>query len=293
MLLIDATGLIFRAYFSIKGDLTAPDGTKINAVFGLVRFMLKLFKDFPAAASALVFDAGSKTFRNELFDQYKAHRPPPPPDMAPQFALSIDCAHATEAPTYSLKGFEADDIICTLTHKAVERGMDVTILTGDKDILQMLAPQVEVLLPGKAGEFERYNVERFVRDFEFPVDRFVDYKALRGDPSDNIPGITGIGDKTAAKLVGTYGKLEQIYENLDMIKPEGLRLKLRPEREKVMLYRQLCTLRCDTPVEYDFTGRTLPNFGGEVFQAKCAEFGFGRVREDAAKLGDLQATITG
>jgi DNA polymerase-1 len=288
MLLIDATGLIFRAYFSIKGDLTAPDGTKINAVFGLVRFMLKLYKDFPAAASALIFDAGSKTFRNELFAEYKAHRPPPPEDMAPQFGLAIATAQATEAPTFLLKGFEADDIICTFTHKAVERGMNVTILTGDRDILQMVAPNVEVLLPGKAGEFERYNVERFEQEYGFPIDRFVDYKALRGDPSDNIPGIAGIGDKTAAKLVATYGKLEQLYDNIDMVKPDGVRAKLKPEREKVMLYRQLCTLRCDTPVEYNFAARTMPNFGGEVFQAKCAEFGFGRVKDDAAKLGDMQ-----
>jgi DNA polymerase-1 len=208
--------------------------------------------------------------------------------MAPQFALAIACAEATEAPVFSLKGFEADDIICTLTHQAVARGMNVTILTGDKDILQMLAPNVEVLLPGKQGEFEHFSVERFVRDFEFPVERFVDYKALRGDPSDNIPGVAGVGDKTAAKLVASFGKLEQIYENLDMIKPEGLRLKLKPEREKVLLYRQLCTLRPDAPVEYDFGARTMPNFGGEVFQAKCAEFGFGRVRDDAAALGDMQ-----
>jgi len=292
MLLIDATGLIFRAYFSIKGDLsyTNAEGNRvvINAVFGLVRFMLKLYKEFPAAASALIFDAGSKTFRNELFAQYKAHRPPPPPDMAPQFDLAIATARATEAPTYLLKGFEADDIICTFTHKAVERGMNVTILTGDKDILQMVAPNVEVLLPGKAGDFERYNVERFERDFGFPVDRFVDYKALRGDPSDNIPGIAGIGDVTAAKLVKTYGKLEQLYDNIDMIKPDGVRAKLKPERENVLLYRTLCTLRCDTPVEYDFEARTMPHFGGEVFQAKCAEFGFGRIKDDALALGDMQ-----
>lgn len=291
MLLIDATGLIFRAYFSIKGDLTAPDGTKINAVFGLVRFMLKLYKDFPAKASALIFDAGSKTFRNELFADYKAHRPPPPPDMAPQFGLAIDCAKATEAPTFLLKGFEADDIICTFTHKAVERGMNVTILTGDRDILQMVAPNVEVLLPGKAGDFERYNVERFELDYGFPIDRFVDYKALRGDTSDNIPGIAGIGDKTAAKLVKTFGKLEQIYANLDMIKPDSLRLKLKPEYDNVMLYRHLCTLRCDTPVEYDFDARTMPNFAGESFQSKCTEFGFGRVKDDAFNLGDFQVGL--
>jgi DNA polymerase-1 len=292
MLLIDATGLIFRAYFSIKGNLSyeGPEGkpVAINAVFGLVRFMLKLYKDFPARASALIFDAGSKTFRNDLFAEYKAHRPPPPPDMAPQFGLSIDTAKATEAPTYLLKGYEADDIICTLTHQALACGMDVTILTGDRDILQMLAPKVEVLLPGQKGEFQHYRFDAFQGEFGFPVDRFVDYKALRGDPSDNIPGIAGIGEKTAAKLVATYGKLEQIYENLDMVKPDSVRAKLKDARDKVMLYRQLCTL-CDTvPVLYDFEGRTMPNFGGEVFQAKCAEFGFGRVRDDAAKLGDLQ-----
>jgi DNA polymerase-1 len=288
MLLIDATGLVFRAFFSI-GPLSAPDGAPVNAVFGLLRYLLKLFRDLPASASAIAFDAGAKTFRNEMFAEYKAHRPPPPDDLRPQFEQAVAMARASAAPVFLQQGFEADDIIATLTAQATARGYEVDILTSDRDILQLLTPQVHVLLPQRSGEFIEYHPDSFTTEFGFGVERFIDYKALMGDPSDNIPGVPGVGPKTAAKLVSTYGRLEQLYANLDLVKPDGVRLKLRGARKDVFLYRELVTLRHDAPVSYDFSARRLPDFGNQEFQAKLASFGFHRIREDAAKLGDLQA----
>jgi len=286
MLLVDATGLIFRAYFTIK-SLTAPDGTPVNAVFGLVRILMKVFKDVPCGACMMAFDAGTDTFRRERFPQYKAQRPPPPDDMRPQFGLSIEAARATGAPVMVLRGFEADDLIATTADKALARGMKVSILTGDRDILQMVSDDVDVLLMKGAGEFARYTPEIFAAEYGFPVERFVDYKALMGDPSDNIPGLPGVGPKTAAKLIATHGKLENIYANIDMVKPDTLRQKLRDEKDNVFLYRELVTLHHDVPVEYDFGGRTLPDFGAEALHTQLEQMGFTRIREDAKKLGDL------
>jgi DNA polymerase I len=286
ILLIDATGLVFRAYYGI-GPLTAPDGTHVNAVFGLLRYLMKLFRDLPASASAVVFDAGAKTFRNELYAQYKAHRPPPPDELRPQFGLAIELARACQAPVFMQQGFEADDIIATLATQAEALGYEVDILTSDRDILQLLSPQVHVLLPQKSGDFKEYSVEGFAEEYGFGVERYLDYKALMGDPSDNIPGVAGIGPKTAAKLVATYGRLEQLYANIDFVKPDGVRAKLSAAKQEVQLWRQLVTLRHDVPVSYDFSVRTLPNFGSAELLAMLEGWGFNRIREDAAKMGDL------
>lgn len=287
LLLIDATGLIFRAYYSIKGGMTTPDGTPVNAVFGLTRMMLKVFRDVPATAAAIVFDAGRKTFRNEMYPDYKAQRPEPPDDLRPQFALSVETAKATQAPVFIQVGYEADDIIATLAAQAQQAGHAVTILTSDRDILQLLSPTCELLVPARGGDFRSHTLTTFEQDYGFPIERFVDFKALMGDPSDNIPGVKGIGQKGAAKLVSTHGKLEQIYANLDMVKPASMQAKLRNAKDEVFLYRELVTLKVDVPLKYDFGGRTMPDFGNADLQKRLAEMGFNRIRDDARSAGDL------
>ena len=291
MLLIDATGLVFRAYYSISPDMTTPDGTPINAVFGLTRMMLKVFRDVPATASAIVFDAGRRTFRNDIYAEYKAQRPEPPDQLRPQFGLSVELARATQAPVFIQEGYEADDIIATLARQALKADHSVTILTGDRDILQLLGPGCELLIPARRGELTRQNLETFETKYGFPIDRFVDFKALMGDPSDNIPGVRGIGEKGAAKLVSTYGKLEQIYGNIDVVKPESTRRKLREGREQVFMFRDLVTLHQDVPLEYEFEGRTLPDFGSSELQQTLAGFGFNRLRDDAMAAGDLMVDV--
>ena len=287
LLLVDATGLIFRAYYTVKG-LTAPDGTPVNAVFGMVRILLKVFKDYPCCGCALVFDAGTDTFRKEQFADYKANRAAPPDDLRPQFALSIEAAKATGAPVYCIRGFEADDVIATIARHSCEKDLKVSILTGDRDILQLLDGNVEVLLMKGAGEYKRYDEQLFADDFGIPVTRYVDYKALMGDTSDNIPGVPGIGPKTAATLIATHGKLETLYANIDMVKPDRVRQLLKEHRENVFRWRDLVTLRSDVEVEYDFHGRVMPNFASQELNDLLERLGFNRIREDAAKLGDLQ-----
>src|SRR5690606_25958726 len=147
ILLIDGTGLIFRAYFSIKGDMTTPDGVPVNAVFGVLRLLLKIFKDNRVSDCAIVFDAGAKTFRNDMYDLYKANRPQPPDDLRPQFGLTIDMAKLSGAPVYSMAGFEADDIIATIAADARQQGNRVSVLTSDRDLLQLLDGNTQLLMP--------------------------------------------------------------------------------------------------------------------------------------------------
>jgi DNA polymerase I len=287
LLLIDATGLIFRAYYSIQ-MMSAPDGTPVNAVFGLVRMLLKVFRDVPATSCALAFDAGRTTFRTELYAEYKANRAAPPDELRPQFRLAIETAQASHAPVFCEAGFEADDIIATLCAQAAQSGMCVSVLTADHDLLQLLGPGIEIIMPQKFGELKSYTPEVFEAEYGFPVARFVDYKALRGDPSDNIPGVAGIGEKTAAKLVTAYGKLEQLYANIDLVKPDTVKTKLREAKDKVFLYRDLVTVHREMPISVDFSAYTLPDFADPEFQDKLAGFGFGsRVRDDAAKLAEV------
>jgi DNA polymerase-1 len=291
ILLIDATGLVFRAFYSISTDMTTPKGLPVNAVFGLVRMLMRVFREVPATASAVIFDAGKDTFRTEVYPDYKAQRPAPPDELRHQFQLAIDAARASQAPVFVERGFEADDLIATIARQARKAGHAVTVLTSDHDILQLLAPDCDLLMPARRGELTHHDLASFELKYGFPVSRFVDFKAIMGDPSDNIPGIRGIGEKGAAKLVSTYGKLEQIYGNIDMIKPDGVRKKLAAAKADVFLYRELVTLKDDVAVEYDFNARTLPDFSSEALQQMLGDLGFNRVREDALALGDLMADV--
>jgi DNA polymerase I len=289
-LLIDATGLIFRAYYSVT-PLTSPAGEPVNAVFGLMRMLLKLYRELPASASAIVFDAGAKTFRNELYSAYKANRSAPPDDLRSQFSLAIDTARDTLAPVLVEPGFEADDIIATLAERSLHSGHEVAVLSSDRDLLQLLRPGLTVLTPQRDGGFKVNSEQSFLDDYGFTIDRFLDYKALMGDPSDNIPGVPGIGEKTAAKLVTTHGKLEQLYANIDYVKPPSVQLKLKAARKDVFMYRELVTLRTDTASSYDHSARTMPDFSNPALQARLAGFGFSRLTADANTLGDLQHSM--
>ena len=261
MLLIDATGLVFRAYFSI-GPLTAPDGTPVNAVFGLLRILIKLFRDLPASASAIVFDAGAKTFRNEIYALYKAHRPPPPDDLRPQFALAIELARACQAPVFIQPGFEADDIIATLARQAEAAGMEVDILTGDRDILQLISPQVHVLLPQKSGEFKEYyagELHRRVRLWRraLPGLQGADGRSVGQHPRRARHRPQDGGQAGRAPTASWNSSTPTSISS----SPTACAPSCAPRRTKCYLYRELVTLRHDAPVSYDFAARTLPNFG--------------------------------
>ncbi len=242
--LVDGSSYIFRAFHALP-PMTRPDGTPVNAVYGFTNMLTKLVDDTGAEYMAVLFDSARKTFRNEVYAEYKAHRPPPPEDLVPQFALIREATEACNLPSLEMPGFEADDLIATLARMAVEREFDVTIVSSDKDLMQLVGAGVRMLDPMKnrvVGPQE--VVERFGVD----PGKVIDVQALAGDSTDNVPGVPGIGVKTAAQLIGEYGDLDALLARAEEIRQPKRRQALVDNAELARISRELVTLRDDVPV---------------------------------------------
>ncbi|MDA1090482.1 MAG: DNA polymerase I [Proteobacteria bacterium] len=281
--LIDGSGFIFRAYYGIKADMTSPDGTPVNAVFGFTRMLMKLIDDTNADHIAILFDKARKTFRNDIYPEYKANRGAPPDDLIPQFALVRDAAKAINVVALDMDGYEADDLIATYTRLAREQGADVTIVSSDKDLMQLVGPGVIMM---DAMKNKMIGADEVMEKFGVGPDKVIDVQALAGDSSDNIPGVPGIGVKTAAQLINEYGDLDAVLERAGEIKQPKRRQSLIDGAAAARLSRQLVTLRDDVPVTVDLstfavTSRTpetlLPFLAKQGFKSllKTAEAHFG------------------
>ena len=246
LFLIDGSGYIFRAYYGLKTPMTRPDGTPVGAVFGFIRMIRKLLKDVEIDHIAVIFDAGRRTFRNDLYPDYKANRDEPPEDLVPQFALIRDATVAMNLACVQMVGFEADDLIATYARQAVAAGADVTIVSSDKDLMQLVGDQVDMFDPLKNRAI---GPDEVVEKFGVGPDRVVDVQALAGDASDNVPGVPGIGIKTAAQLIVEYGDLDTVLDRAAEIKQPKRRQNLIEHAEMARLSRELVRLRDDVPVE--------------------------------------------
>ena len=237
LVLIDGSGYIFRAFFALP-PMTRPDGTPVNAVFGFANMLFKLMQDRPFDDLVVVFDYSGESFRNQLYDQYKANRDEPPKELVPQFQLVRDAARAFGLPVIDVEGFEADDLIAAYARTARAAGEPVTIVSSDKDLMQLVADGVAMWDPMKQKAIGRAEViERFGVGPELVCDAL----ALIGDTSDNVPGVPGIGPKNAAQLLTEFGTLEGLLANLDRIKQPKRREVLQANAEKARLsYRLVC-----------------------------------------------------
>src|SRR3954452_23621191 len=196
LVLIDGSGYIFRAFHALP-PMTRPDGTPVNAVFGFTQMLSRFLTDHRGSHLAVVFDASRLTFRNEFYPAYKAHRPDPPPELVPQFALIREATEAFGVAQVELPGFEADDMIAAYTRAFVENGGEVTIVSSDKDLMQLVRPGVQMLDPIKRKPIREAEV---IEKFGVPPNKVVEVQALIGDAVDNVPGVPKIGPKTAAEL---------------------------------------------------------------------------------------------
>jgi len=252
LVLIDGSGYIFRAYHGLPPLTRKSDGLPVGAVAGFCNMLFKLIKehrgDDAPSHLAVIFDAGSKTFRNEIYDQYKAHRPPAPEDLIPQFPLIREATRAFGLPAVEMENFEADDLICTYTHLAKKDGFKVTIISSDKDLMQLVDDDVSLMDPVKGTLVGREGV---IEKFGVPPELVVDAQALIGDSSDNVPGAPGIGVKTAAQLLLEYGNLDAVLARAGEIKQEKRRQTLIDFRDQILMSRELVTLRCDSPTPVD------------------------------------------
>lgn len=251
LLLVDGMALLFRAYFAtaMSGQfMINSKGIPTNGVYGFVKHFLTAVSSFSPTHVAVCWDMGSKTFRTEMFDAYKANRPEAPIELVPQFDLVKEVVEAFDVPNIGLEGYEADDCIGTIARKASQEA-EVLILTGDQDILQLLDDNISVILLQKGyGNYLVHTTETFYEEKGITPRQMIDLKAFMGDTSDNYPGVKGIGEKTALKLLQQFEHIEGVLENLEQL-TKGQRAKIEQDLEMLHLSRQLAEIKCDVPVE--------------------------------------------
>ena len=262
LFLVDGSGYIFRAYHALPPLTRKSDGLPVGAVSGFCNMLWKLMQDarntdvgVVPTHFAVIFDYSSKTFRSELYPEYKANRSAPPEDLVPQFGLIRDATRAFDLPCLELEGFEADDIIATYCRLACETGGDTTIISSDKDLMQLVGPTVSMYDPMKDREI---NIPEVIEKWGVPPEKMIDLQALTGDSVDNVPGVPGIGPKTAAQLLEQFGDLDTLLERAGEIKQEKRRESIIANAEKARISRELVRLRTDV--------EGLPGFDELVLQ---------------------------
>jgi DNA polymerase I len=254
--LIDGSGFIFRAFHALP-PMNRHDGTPTNAVYGFTQMLMKILEDTDADCLAVIFDAARKTFRNDIYPAYKAQRPEPPEELIPQFELVREAVRAFNVPAIDMPGFEADDIIATYARMAKEAGADVTIVSSDKDLMQLINDKVSMF---DAMKNQKIGAPEVVAKFGLGPDKVVEVQALAGDSTDNVPGVPGIGVKTAAQLLAEYGDLETLLSRAGEIKQPKRRQTLLDNADMARISLQLVRLRADVPVEHplaDFVRREV------------------------------------
>lgn len=245
LLLIDA-GLIFRNFFGMP-PMSDPHGRPVGAVYGFMAMTLRELQEIRPTHVAVAFDVPiDENRRTHLYAGYKANRQECPPDLAPQFNLLREVLSAASIPWYQVPGYEADDILGTLSRRGEEEGMEVSVLSGDRDVLQLLSGRTQVRYTRKLSALETYDVARFAHEFSLLPSQLTDLKGLAGDASDNLPGITGIGEKTAVKLLQDYDDLDGVLANAHTQKGR-LRERLEAGGEIARLCKRLATIERDAP----------------------------------------------
>ncbi|MDB5424732.1 MAG: polA, partial [Phenylobacterium sp.] len=270
--LVDGSGFIFRAFHALPPLTRKSDGLPVGAVQGFCNMLWKLLVDMKAQDDspthlAVIFDHSEQTFRNKLYDQYKAHRPPPPEDLVPQFALVREATKAFGVPCIELPGYEADDLIAAYAcHVRDQHAGEVVIISSDKDLMQLVGPQVSMLDTMKTPNL-KIGVEQVFDKFGVTPDKVVDVQALCGDSVDNVPGAPGIGIKTASALIQEYGDLDTLLARAGEVKQDKRRQTLIDFADQIRLSRQLVQLDCDTPLPSPVDDLAVEEPDAEVLQA--------------------------
>src|SRR5712671_7027564 len=248
--LVDGSSYIFRAYHALPPLNRKSDGLQVNAVLGFCNMLWKLLRDMPAdnrpTHLAIIFDKSEITFRNKLYPDYKAHRPPAPDDLIPQFGLIRDAVHAFDLPCLEQDGFEADDLIATCVRQACDAGARATIVSSDKDLMQLVT---DCVLMFDTMKDKRIGIPEVLEKFGVPPEKVIEVQSLIGDSTDNVPGVPGIGVKTAAQLIGEYGDLETLLARAGEIKQQKRRETLIENADKARLSKTLVTLDTHVPLE--------------------------------------------
>jgi DNA polymerase I len=282
---IDSHSLIYQVFFAM-GDMSSPDGRPVNAIFGFIRDVLDIIDNRNPDLVFCAFDISEITFRNEIFDQYKAHRDPMPEDLRSQIPHIRRMLTALSIPILELQGFEADDIMATIARKVTEQGGKTVLVTTDKDCRQLLSTNVSLF---NIRKNKSYGPEDLLKDWGIAPEQVVDFQALVGDSVDNVPGVPLIGPKFAKELLTAYGTLESVLDNAEQVSGKKRKENLRTYRDQAMLSRQLVELNANVPIEITWSEGIMG--GANVDQAVeiCKEFGFRTLTE---RIGGLQTKFT-
>lgn len=294
--LIDASGYIFRAFHALP-PLTRPsDGLPVGAIQGFCNMLWKLLEDLKGSERpthfACIFDKGSYTFRNDMYADYKAQRPPPPEDLVPQFPLMRDAARAFGTPAIEMEGYEADDLIATYAKQAEAAGARVTIVSSDKDLMQLVSDKVSLLDTMKN---KRISFEEVMEKFGVAPDKVIDVQSLAGDSVDNVPGAPGIGVKTAAQLINEYGDVLSLLERAEEIKQPKRRQTLIDHADNIRISRELVTLKTDVPVDIQLDALKVSDPDPNTLIAFLEEMEFRtitrRVKEQFEAEGEIEPAV--
>jgi DNA polymerase-1 len=274
-MLLDGYGLVYRGYYALP-PLTTSRGDLVNGVFGFASIVLRGLQDLQPDYLAVSFDLPGGTFRHEQYAEYKATRQRMPDDLRDQFPKVREVVKALRIPVYEMQGYEADDVIGTITAKLDPRDdLETTIVTVDLDMLQLVTPRVRLMTTRSGVENTvMYDVAKIDERYGLRPDQMIDFKALKGDPTDNIPGVPGVGEKTAARLIRDFGDLEALFARIDEVTPEKLRAKLLEHRDQVYMGKDLSTIVRDLPIEIDLEAARLGDYDRDTVVRLFREYEF-------------------
>lgn len=261
IVLIDGHSILNRAFYGLP-DLTNSEGLHTNAVYGFLNIMTRILEEEKPQYLTVAFDLHAPTFRHQKYQAYKGTRKAMPEELREQVPLMKEVLQSMGVPTVSMEGYEADDLLGTIARRSEGKGMDVTIVSGDRDLLQLATDKILIRVPKTRGGktvIEDYHTAEVLETYQVTPPQIIDLKALMGDTADNIPGIPGVGEKTATKLIVEYGSIENAHEHLEEIKPNKARESLREHYDLAVLSKDLATIRVDSPVEFSWEDAKLEN----------------------------------
>lgn len=259
LVLIDGHSILNRAFFGLP-DLTNSEGLHTNAVYGFLNIMFKILEEEKPDYLTVAFDVHAPTFRHKMFDAYKGTRSPMDDALRQQVPMIKEMLTAMGVRIIEMEGYEADDLLGTLAGMGEREGMDVSVVSGDRDLLQLATEHVKIRIPKtkKTGtEIEDYLAEDVKERYLVTPKEFIDVKALMGDTADNIPGVPGIGEKTATALIAQYGSIEAVHENAEVVRPPRASKNIVEYWDQAVMSKKLATIITDVPVKYDFTEAAL------------------------------------
>ena len=294
ILLIDGHSILNRAFYGLP-DLTNSEGKHTGAVYGFLNILFRTIEEEKPQYLTVVFDLKAPTFRHKIYEAYKGTRKPMPEELREQVPLIKEMLSAMGVNIVTREGYEADDILGTLARRSEEKGMEVTILSGDRDLLQLATEKVLIRLPktvrGKTT-IEDYHTQQVIEKYQVTPPQIIELKALMGDSSDNIPGIPGVGEKTATKIIAEYGTIENAHEHLEELKPNRARESMREHYDMAQLSKTLATINTDSPIEFSYDEAVLGNLYTKQAFLLCRQLEFknllSRFDGDAAQEDELE-----